>query len=76
MDHRTQFPTMSAWDGDDTEVVVRTRDSAHGGEGGRILMCHFESTSASGEATDGCGMKEACRSGLSEHREGREARGR
>jgi hypothetical protein len=39
MDHRAQFPTMSALDGDDTEVVVRTRDSAHGGEGGRILMC-------------------------------------
>ena len=36
-----QFPGVSAWDGDDTEVM-RTHDDAHG-EGGRILMRQFES---------------------------------
>ena len=36
-----QFPSVSAWDGDDMEVMC-THDDVHG-EGGRILMCQFES---------------------------------
>jgi len=36
-----QFPGVSAWDGDDMEVMC-THDDVHG-EGGCILMCQFES---------------------------------
>ncbi len=36
-----QFPGVSAWDGDDTEVM-RTHDDVHG-EGGHILIHQFES---------------------------------